>query len=89
MPKLTPEQKQEIYDVIAQIYAVNGVGGALHIVLDDLNVEDHHIKWCIGDEVLNNYPEKDWELYRRCAELLLNVHKKQRFALIEKAIKRC
>lgn len=24
-----------------------GVGGPLHIVLDDLNVEDEHIQWCV------------------------------------------
>ncbi len=25
----------------------NGVGGSLHIVLDDGNTEDNHVKWCI------------------------------------------
>jgi hypothetical protein len=25
----------------------NGVGGSLHIVLDDDNIEDSHIQWCI------------------------------------------
>lgn len=24
----------------------NGVGGAFHIVVDDYNVETHHIEWC-------------------------------------------
>ena len=85
MARLTVEQKQEIYDVIAQIYAVDGVGSALHIVLDDLNVEDHHIIWCIKH--MQDYPhsEEEQRLCVRCAQLLLAVHKKQRKRLIETA----
>lgn len=30
------------------IYLREPSGGALHIVLDDWNVEDSHIKWCLG-----------------------------------------
>lgn len=35
----------------------NGVGGTLHIILDDLNVEDRNVWWCLeyakskGDEL--------------------------------------
>lgn len=85
--RLTDELKQELYDVIAKIYTVNGVGGALHIVLDDLNVEDHHIEWCIKNAI-DDYPEEEQNLYKRCAELLLMLHKKQRVEKIEKAMKR-
>jgi hypothetical protein len=85
MARLTAEQKREIYDVIAQIYAVDGVGGALHIVLDDLNVEDHHITWCIEHMLDYQCSEEEQRLCVRCAELLLAVHKKQRKRLIETA----
>lgn len=33
----------------------HGVGGPLHIVLDDMNVEEHHIRWCV-DEWLPTHP---------------------------------
>lgn len=86
---MTPEIKQELYDVIAKIYALDGVGGALHIVLDDLNVEDHHIKWCINEWLPKcQYTDEEQALYRRCAELLLMLHRKQRAKVIDKAMDR-
>jgi hypothetical protein len=27
----------------------NSTGGVLHVVLDDGNIEDHHIEWCIQE----------------------------------------
>lgn len=37
-------------------YAIpnNGVGGSLHIVLDDENIEDCHINWCIDYAMAND-----------------------------------
>lgn len=85
---ISHEQVLELYDVIAQIYARNGVGGALHIVLDDGNTEDHHIKWCI-EHALDHYPEADWPLYKRCAELLMLVkNPRNRYRKIEKAFEK-
>ena len=81
---ISQEQVLELYDVIAQIYARNGVGGALHIVLDDGNTEDHHIKWCI--ENMHDYPEEEQRLYLRCAELLMLIkNPRNRYRKIEKA----
>jgi len=56
-----PRQKPTVPEVLPMMYAYrdtagNGVGGSLHIVLDDGNVEDGHVRWCIerakecGDE---------------------------------------
>lgn len=81
---ISQEQVMELYDVIAQIYERDGVGGALHIVLDDGNTEDHHIKWSI--EHMHDYPEEEQRLYLRCAELLMLVkNPRNRYRKIEKA----
>jgi hypothetical protein len=81
---MTQEQVLELYEVIAQIYAINGVGGALHIVLDDGITEDHHIKWCI--ENMQDYPEVEQRLYQRCADLLMLIkNPRNRYRKIEKA----
>lgn len=81
---ITQEQVMELYDVIAQIYERNGVGGALHIVLDDGNTEDHHIKWCI--ENMDDYPEEEQRLYFKCADLLLLIkNPRSRYRKIRKA----
>jgi hypothetical protein len=84
---ISQEQVLELYDVIAQIYARDGVGGALHIVLDDGNTEDHHIKWCVEEWMKKHpYPEEEQRLYLRCAELLLLVkNPRQRYRKIQKA----
>ncbi len=39
----------EVLPLVLEFYAMpgNGVGGALHIVLDDGNVEASHVEWCV------------------------------------------
>lgn len=82
---ISQEQVMKLYDVIAQIYERDGVGGALHIVLDDGNTEDHHIKWSI--EHMHDYPEEEQRLYLRCAELLMLVkNPRNRYRKIRKAL---
>lgn len=34
-----------------ELYAQHPVGGHLHIVLDDGNLEGHHVAWCIARAV--------------------------------------
>ena len=70
-PQLRAKYKKALYDVIAKIYAKHPVGGALHIVLDDLNVNDKCIQWCIEDMDYPIYTVADRQLFSRCAELLL------------------
>lgn len=56
--------------LIRKIYSMPGGqgGGPLHIVIDDGNVEEHHIRWCL--EQLND-PLYKWpdELKSACVEL--------------------
>ena len=85
-PQLRAKYKQALYDVIADIYALHPVGGALHIVLEDLNVKDQHIQWCIENMDDSIYSEEDRRLFRRCAELLLMLKSQRARALcIDKA----
>ena len=62
-------------NAIRLVYSYSAVGGGLHIVLDDGNVEDHHIQWCI-EEAIPDYPWVD-EIGQRacieCARLLLKT----------------
>lgn len=88
-PRLRAKYKQALYDLIAKIYAKHPVGGALHIVLDDLNVKDQHIKMCIEDMDYPIYTDEDRRLFTRCAELLLMVKSQRaRELYIEAAYKR-
>jgi adenine-specific DNA methylase len=54
----------------------NEVGGKLHIVLDDENIEDNHIEFCLEQAIR----EKD-NLGIEVAETLLKMSKTQRLKL--------
>lgn len=54
-------------------------GGLLHIVLDDGNLENHHIKWCIEQcEKRENFNRSDKLLCKRIANEMLGLTMEQR-----------
>ena len=67
------EFKIELQDFISAIYELSAVGGVLHIVLDDGNLSNKDIEWCMdkNNEETKNYVER--MIYHRCAELLLHI----------------
>ena len=72
--------KRETIKLIKRIYKKEPVGGALHIVLDDENVADHHILWCLQNSIINEeYCDKlDRALFEQCAVNLLKLGTKGR-----------
>ena len=81
---LTEPLYQETIELIKEIYKKHPVGGELHIVLDDGNVENHHIQWCIDN--LECDPEER-ELYLKCANNLLKMEEYQRDEVITAALR--
>ena len=66
--------KQRIHELVNIIYnTYNGVGGALHIVLDDGNIEDYNINWCLDNSINEIANEEEKKIYTECAELLLKL----------------
>ncbi len=57
----------------------NGVWGNLHIVLEDGNVENSHVGWCLK----NALEQKDYESARLCG-FLLQMTRSQRSRLPRK-----
>lgn len=88
MTGLTPCESLPVGDyrrareAIKIVYNYSAVGSGLHIVLDDENVEDSHIRWCLE----NSIPEIKNALERcaceMCAELLLRLPLSAREQLI-------
>lgn len=66
--------------IVRQFYSLpgNGVGGLLHIVLDDGNIEDHHIGWC-GEQAVKAGDELAYAI----AVLLMRCSKRTRERLAE------
>lgn len=72
---------EQLKTAIVAVYGCSSVGGALHIVLDDENIEDHHIRWCV-DECIPKEPEDTQAIYRECARLLLETPLKLREKIV-------
>lgn len=77
-----------VSDLVRKVYEQLGgsVGGNLHIVLDDYNVEDYWIEQCMdrwdGDEYVLTDVEMD------CAKALLSVPEDDRIEVIREALGR-
>ena len=63
----------EVIPLVQDIYARNGVGCCLHIVVDDGNVQDSHVRFCLEQAV-----EQGHEDCEKAASLLLLMSKTQR-----------
>jgi hypothetical protein len=61
--------------LIKKIYAKYSTGGALHIVLDDNNVSDDNIVWCLRNSIIDEEfcDKEDRELFELCAINLLKM----------------
>lgn len=73
--------EEKLKHAILRIYTYSSVGSALHIVLDDENVEDHHIQWCMA-----TFHEIDCAQERvaceECARLLLQLPVEERERIV-------
>lgn len=61
--------QQDIDFLVRAIYEYNSVGGPLHIVLDDCNVDTNSIKWCME----NTIPKEEDIVVRICSEKLCEL----------------
>lgn len=80
------EIKQRIRELIKIIYnKYSCVGGQLHIVLDDENIEDGHIKYCLQciDKIED---QEERNVCKECAELLLKLSYSARKRLLKEKI---
>ena len=75
--------KTELQDFISAVYELSPIAGILHIVLDDGNLSNKDIEWCMdkNNEETENYVER--VIYNRCAELLLQIPEKIRKQYID------
>lgn len=75
------KQKHKLYketlELVGDIYNKYPAGGCLHIVLDDGNIEDGHIKFCI-DEIMKLEDGRNKEIFLVCANNLMKMTKTQR-----------
>ena len=61
--------EQDIKFLVDAIYNYNSVGGPMHIVLDDCNIDTQSIKWCME----NSIPKEEDIVVRICSEKLCEL----------------
>ena len=77
--KYWTEEVEIVVSLIKELYKSELAGGMLHIIVDDGNVEDEHIKWCIDycNQAENN-ERSDKALCLEIANKMLHLNYEQR-----------
>lgn len=78
----------EVLPLVRELYRESEAGGPLHIVLDDGNISDEYVQWCIN-EAIPQYGE-NWhatpdpvrDLCYRIAAMMLQMTTTQRRKLV-------
>lgn len=60
-PAIINARTQAAAKLADAVYEFNCVGGNCHIVLDDFNIEDSHIDWCLDEGLKTNIHDHDNE----------------------------
>ena len=53
-PRVVNEKTVAAADAVGKVYEYSSVGGNAHIVLDDWNLDDHNIRWCLDVAIAEN-----------------------------------
>lgn len=69
--KFDSNDKNRLEELVKKAYEYNSVGGALHIVLEDDNIEDEHILWCLENSIPEIKDTEERAVYQELAERLL------------------
>lgn len=70
-PQVDNALVRDIAGLVKDVFAHSSVGGGLHIVVEDWNLETEHIEWCLKEGGCS-------DLERRCGELMLTATEDER-----------
>lgn len=80
-PAIINEATQAAAALVARVYEFSMSGGNAHIVVDDWNLEDSDIRWCLDTALVENvHKASDEQLAaeRACLEALLALNPDER-----------
>jgi len=58
-PAIINDKTKTAAKLVEKVYELNEAGGSCHIVIDDFNIEDCHIQWCLDEGLKTNIHEHD------------------------------
>lgn len=81
-PEIVNERTIAAAKLIDEVYEWSCAGGHLHIVVDDWNLEDENIEFCIGEMDKNSHelPPEAIEAERKCAAALMALSEDERYS---------
>ena len=81
-PKIINDVTKTLAEQIDYVYSFHGAGGHLHIVIDDWNLDDESLKFCLKQIEENhfNYSKEQLDAERACAILFLDISLDERVA---------
>jgi hypothetical protein len=59
-PRIDTPAVRAIAPLAQRVYEFSCVGGNLHVVLDDWNLEDHNLEFCQGQLDRRGQPDPEW-----------------------------
>lgn len=80
-PAILSDTTKEAAALVNRVYDFSIVGGNAHIVVDDWNLEDNNIRWCLDTALTENHHEACTEQLiaeRDCLEALLALSENER-----------
>ena len=91
-PDIVNEKTEHALALVRQVYdaPLGGAGGRLHIVLDDWNLEDEHIYWCLSQVgEITAWQGKKFDvtpsiIERACGGAFLDMTLQERASTLEK-----
>ena len=72
----------DVQNLVDAIYDQDSLGGPLHIVLEDGNLDDKSIKWCLENTIANCSDIVMKVLCTSCVELLNMIEEEDRQKLL-------
>ena len=67
-PQIQSPEVRAAAEAVSAVYDESCVGGNLHIVIDDWNIEDDHIDWCENDAEMTAAEQECARLFRQLSE---------------------
>ena len=84
-PTVVTDSVREAAELVADVYEFSAVGGNAHIVLDDWNLEDDYIRWCLEKAIPENAHEAEpgqIEAEQKCLTAFLALSLEDRAAAL-------
>lgn len=82
-PSIVDESTIAAAKLVHEVYKYSAVGGNAHIVVDDWNLEDSNIRWCLDEALRDNIHEagpRQLAAEKAALEALLALDERRRYS---------